>query len=127
MGVRVKEDGKSERHPVIGWIGVAGNPTSHHAQASRLPSGLLSRESLANHLKEGKQMSAVKKIAYTNDLYAQQTAANHSLAGAPSTPDGEWYNTNWRKVNQEVRRLQARIVKATQEGRWARSKRCSVY
>ncbi len=67
-------------------------------------------------------MSAMKKIAYTNDLYAQQTEANSSLAGAPSTPDGEWHNTDWCKVNQEVRRLQARIVKATQEGRWGKVK-----
>lgn len=29
---------------------------------------------------------------------------------------------NWQKANQNVRRLQARIVKATQEGRWGKVK-----
>jgi len=30
----------------------------------------------------------------------------------------EWHSVEWRSVNQNVRRLQARIVKATQEKRW---------
>lgn len=29
-----------------------------------------------------------------------------------------WHSTDWRRVNQNVRRLQARIVKATQAKRW---------
>ena len=29
---------------------------------------------------------------------------------------------NWRKVNRNVRRLQARIVKAVEEGRWGKVK-----
>lgn len=34
----------------------------------------------------------------------------------------DWHSTDWRKVNQTVRRLQARIVKATQEKRWNKVK-----
>ena len=33
-----------------------------------------------------------------------------------------WHDIDWRKVHQNVRRLQARIVKATQEGRWGKVK-----
>ena len=34
----------------------------------------------------------------------------------------DWHSTDWQKVNQNVRRLQARIVKATQEKRWNKAK-----
>ncbi len=44
-GRRVKEEGASEGRAVMGRIGVE---TSPHAKASRLPSGLYSRESLRN-------------------------------------------------------------------------------
>jgi RNA-directed DNA polymerase len=41
-----------------------------------------------------------------------------TLAGA--TPDVvlDWHSIDWKKVWHNVRRLQARIVKAVQEGRW---------
>ena len=45
-----------------------------------------------------------------------------SLTGAPSHTGDEWHDIDWRKVHQNVRRLQARIVKATQEGRWGKVK-----
>ena len=38
-----------------------------------------------------------------------------TLACAPS--DLTWFGINWADVLRQVRRLQARIVKATQEGR----------
>ena len=34
----------------------------------------------------------------------------------------EWHHINWVQCHQNVRRLQARIVKATQEGRWGKVK-----
>ncbi|MFC7441744.1 reverse transcriptase N-terminal domain-containing protein [Laceyella putida] len=34
----------------------------------------------------------------------------------------DWHAINWQKVHRNVRRLQARIVKATQEGRWGKVK-----
>jgi RNA-directed DNA polymerase len=47
-------------------------------------------------------------------------------AGAFSHADGRWTAINWRQAHQNVRRLQARIVKATQAGRWAKSKLCNI-
>jgi RNA-directed DNA polymerase len=44
-----------------------------------------------------------------------------SVAGAASH-EVDWHTINWRKVYRNVRRLQARIVKATQEGRWGKVK-----
>jgi RNA-directed DNA polymerase len=33
-----------------------------------------------------------------------------------------WHRINWAECHRQVRRLQARIVKATQEGRWNKVK-----
>jgi RNA-directed DNA polymerase len=44
------------------------------------------------------------------------------VAGAASLNAVEWHTINWRKAHREVRRLQARIVKATQAGRWGKVK-----
>ena len=43
-------------------------------------------------------------------------------AGAASSDLPDWHAIDWRKVNAVVRRLQARIVKATQAGRWGKVK-----
>ena len=43
-------------------------------------------------------------------------------ACAPFHGKVDWNAIDWRTVNQNVRRLQARIVKATQEGRWGKVK-----
>jgi RNA-directed DNA polymerase len=67
-------------------------------------------------------MAVMKQIAERNDRYTQQTEAASSLTGAPSHPDDAWHAIDWRKVHQEVRRLQARIVKAVQENRWSKVK-----
>jgi len=40
--------------------------------------------------------------------------------GALSTPEGAWHTINWYAVHRTVRRLQARIVKAVQAGRWGK-------
>ncbi len=37
---------------------------------------------------------------------------------AVSRSEIDWHAINWRKVYPTVRRLQARIVKAVQEGKW---------
>lgn len=44
-----------------------------------------------------------------------------SAGAAPSAQD-EWLTIDWQAAHLSVRRLQARIVKATQEGRWGRVK-----
>jgi RNA-directed DNA polymerase len=41
-------------------------------------------------------------------------------AGAVSRTEWDWHAINWQKAHTIVRRLQARIVKATQVGRWGK-------
>ena len=48
--------------------------------------------------------------------------AKLTLAGAASPRWRDWHAINWPKVHQNVRRLQARIVKATQAGKWGKVK-----
>lgn len=67
-------------------------------------------------------MAVMKQIAERNNQYTQKTEAASSLTGAPSHPDDAWRVIDWHKVHQEVRRLQARIVKAVQENRWGKVK-----
>ncbi len=43
-------------------------------------------------------------------------------AGAASHVEVDWHSIDWHQVTENVRRLQARIVKATQEGRWGKVK-----
>jgi len=38
-------------------------------------------------------------------------------AGAPSRPEQMWLQADWHYIKTEVKRLQARIAKATMEGR----------
>jgi RNA-directed DNA polymerase len=45
-------------------------------------------------------------------------SAAATLAGAAPHETTGWHSIPWRKVYRTVRRLQARIVKATQAGRW---------
>jgi len=42
--------------------------------------------------------------------------------GAVSDSRESWHAINWQKVNITVKRLQARIVKATQENKWGKIK-----
>ena len=52
------------------------------------------------------------------------TNAAHAApgAGAASREEVAWHQINWQRAHRNVRRLQARIVQATQEGRWGRVK-----
>jgi hypothetical protein len=45
-----------------------------------------------------------------------------SSTGAPFHRVTDWHAIDWQSVNHTVRRLQARIVKATQEKRWGKVK-----
>lgn len=45
-----------------------------------------------------------------------------TIAGAVPHVQMDWHAIDWQRVHQNVRRLQARIVKATQEGRWGKVK-----
>ena len=55
-------------------------------------------------------------------MTAQSTATAARRAGAASRGEGDWHAIDWQQVTQNVRRLQARIVKAIQEGRWGKVK-----
>ena len=46
----------------------------------------------------------------------------NTFAGAASHNEMTWHHINWSAVHRNVRRLQARIVKATQEGKWGKVK-----
>src|SRR5438309_20348 len=48
--------------------------------------------------------------------------ADISAAGAASHAEEGWHSINWGSAYRIVRRLQARIVKAIQEGRWGKVK-----
>jgi retron-type reverse transcriptase len=50
----------------------------------------------------------------------RQMTAVATPAGAVSRKTVDWHALDWRKVHRVVRRLQARIVKAVQEGRWGK-------
>src|SRR5437764_15270850 len=45
-----------------------------------------------------------------------------TFAGAAPHNAVKWHQMNWAAAHRNVRRLQARIVKATQEGRWGKVK-----
>ena len=49
---------------------------------------------------------------------ARRAKATAACTGAPLTYEGTWDQINWNQVTKEVWRLQVRIAKATQAGRW---------
>ena len=105
MRQRVKEKGKSECLPVTGWIGAElqqGGITPRESELTSLWSHI-TRE-LEEPIQEAKQM----------------TEAN-ATGAASREPEG-WYDIDFKRAHRNVRRLQARIVKATQEGRWNKVK-----
>jgi RNA-directed DNA polymerase len=99
MGWRVQDGGKSERCSVMEQIGVApyGNITPRESGQTSTWS-LITRE-LDQSTKEATQMTTAAPV------------------GAASHAPLDWHAINWRAVHRNVRRLQARIVKAEQEGR----------
>jgi hypothetical protein len=106
MSRRVKDEGASERRPVTGRIGVElpGDITPPERAQTSLGSSL-TREPWPTD-SGGKA-----------DLSADQTSA-----GAAPGLAVDWHSIDWRKVHRNVRRLQARIVKAVREGRWGKVK-----
>jgi len=53
-------------------------------------------------------------------MTANTTAPAEMGAGAASHDVPDWHAIAWRRVHQTVRRLQVRIVKAVQAGRWGK-------
>jgi len=110
MGLRVREDGKSESRAVMERTGVEpnGDITSRESGPTSIWS-FITRE-LGQPTKEAKQMT-VNSIAQAE-----------MMAGAASHAPMDWHAIDWPKAHRNVRRLQARIVKAVQEGRWGKVK-----
>jgi RNA-directed DNA polymerase len=86
----------------VGWIGVLapGNITPRESELTSIWS-FVTRE-LDQPLQERRQMTAVQPT------------------GALSPQTDAWHTINWHAVHRTVRRLQARIVKAVQAGRWGK-------
>jgi len=55
-----------------------------------------------------------------------ETILPGNSVGAASHKAEEWHSIDWAKAHRLVRRLQARIVKATQEQKWGKVKACQV-
>jgi RNA-directed DNA polymerase len=49
-------------------------------------------------------------------------AENNTFACASSDGEMQWHQIDWSQAHRNVRRLQARIVKATKQGRWGKVK-----
>src|SRR5438128_6341663 len=52
----------------------------------------------------------------------RQMTAEPNTAGASFHGVTDWHDIDWKSVSHNVRRLQARIVKATKEKRWGKVK-----
>jgi RNA-directed DNA polymerase len=76
--------------------------------------GSLSTRAFGEPPKEGTQMTAATA--------AVGQTAPHPAAGAPAHDKGGWHAIDWPAAHPNVRRLQARIVQATQEGRGGKVK-----
>jgi RNA-directed DNA polymerase len=110
MDLRVRESGGSECLPVMGRIGVESQGSNREqeqmdnitprANGQTSTWSLITRE-FEKPSGQGRQMTAVA-----------------TLAGAPCYEVViDWNRIYWKKVNRNVRRLQARIVKAVKENR----------
>lgn len=63
-----------------------------------------------------------RKLDQTLKETKQMTGETTTSNGAVSDLEGNWYAINWQKAYYQVKRLQVRIVKATQEKRWGKVK-----
>ena len=55
-------------------------------------------------------------------MTATSSLSKEPFAGAASHAPTDWNAIDWHQAHRNVRRLQARIVKATQERRWGKVK-----
>ena len=85
----------------MGWIGVEHEQHDSTRKRADFPGGSCITREHGEPIEETKQMTAV-----------------YTPAGAVSDNEADWHAMNWQKAHPIVRRLQARIVKATQAGRF---------
>jgi len=112
MGRRVQEEGARERRAVMARIGVelaaTGDITPPRKRAD-FP--LVSRHERAGLIDTGGKQMTTTEAGFTD------TGPD---VGAPSHVEADWHQIDWYKAHRIVRRLQARIVQATQAGRWGK-------
>lgn len=60
-------------------------------------------------------------IIFTNFLKGEKQM-NKAINAKCASPNIDWHSVNWQKVNQNVKKMQIRIVKATQEGKQGKVK-----
>jgi len=90
----------------MGGIGIEGRP--------RLP------DSIPRESGQTSTRSFITREVAESAKKGKQMKANYACAPCHQTVD--WNAIDWRKAHQNVRRLQVRIVKAMQEGRWGKVK-----
>lgn len=105
MTQRVKEDGESERSPVMGGIEVEGKTDITSRESGQTSIWSLVTKAFEKPVKETKQMTVV-----------------HPTGAVSHDNVEDWHSIDWQSAHKTVRRLQTRIVKATQEGRWGKVK-----
>src|SRR5262249_27984137 len=87
----------------MGWIGVERRRNMTPRASGQTSIWSFITKELGQLLAERRQMTAVT-----------------TLTGALSTGPAAWHTIDWYAVHRTVRRLQARIVKAVQAGRWGK-------
>src|SRR5207248_8517855 len=103
--------------------GTAG--TGERRKRKPLVTGWIGMTSLDNFIPRESEQTSVRSFL-TRKLdqrtqEAKQMTAN-TFAGAAPHNEVKWHRIDWSAVHRNVRRLQARIVKATQEGKWGKVK-----
>jgi RNA-directed DNA polymerase len=106
MGRRVKEEGGSERWSVTDQIRV--EPSGEITLPERGQTSLWS--------------SVTREPRPTDKGRQADMSAAEMPAGAAPDVATDWHSIDWKAVHRNVRRLQARIVKAVREGRWNKVK-----
>jgi RNA-directed DNA polymerase len=96
---------REKAQAIRSWGGEGVRPTQHHPTRKRadVPGGSCITRDVGQPTEETKQLTAVA-----------------TPAGAVSHNTVEWHALTWQKAHRMVRRLQPRIVKATQAGRWGK-------
>jgi len=114
MGLRVKDHGGSECRPVMGRIGVEAVANIALRESELTSARSLITTELGKAAKEARQMAGERMRGSRQSAPLSPGAAFH---------DGlQWDQIDWTDAYRNVRRLQARIVKATKEGRRSKAR-----
>jgi N-terminal domain of reverse transcriptase/Reverse transcriptase (RNA-dependent DNA polymerase) len=101
---RAEDSGASERRPVVGRTGV--EPRGNITPPEREPTS--------------RRSSVTREPRPTDPGGKADPSAGETPSGAAPRETPDWHSIPWKPVLSTVRRLQARIVKALQEGRWGK-------